>query len=67
LAEVYGNLVIVVILVMEGVVRAALRITALTLDGWGSGEHEGSQPLPVVACAVTDLCLTDNLSQDFIF
>ena len=54
MAEVYGNLVIVVILVMEGVDRAALCSTALTLDG-GSGDHEGCQPLPVSACAVTDL------------
>ena len=34
MAEVYGNLVIVVILVMEGVDRAALRITAMTLVVW---------------------------------
>ena len=39
MAEVYGNLVIVVILVMEGVDRAALFGTALTIDG-GSGDHE---------------------------
>ena len=43
MAEVYGNLVIVVILVMEGVIGAASCGTALTLDG-GSGKHEGSQP-----------------------
>ena len=48
MAEVYGNLVIVVILVMEGVDRAATCISALTLDG-GSANHEGSQPLPVTA------------------
>jgi len=42
LAEVYGNLVIVVILVMEGVNRAALCITALTLDGMGLGDNEGN-------------------------
>ena len=52
----FGNLVIVVILVMEGVIRAALCGTALTLDG-GAGKHEGSQPSPVTACAVTDLCI----------
>ena len=56
MAEVYGNLVIVVILVMEGVDRSAMCITALTLDG-GLGDHEGSQPLPVAACAVTDLSI----------
>jgi hypothetical protein len=33
LAEVYGNLVIVVILVMEGVSRAVIHNAALTLDG----------------------------------
>ena len=56
MAEVYGNLVILVILVMEGVDRAVIHNTPLTLDG-GSGKHEGSQPLPVPACAVTDLCI----------
>ena len=48
MAEVYGNLVIVVILVMEGVDRAALCVTALTLDG-ESGDHEGSQPNTIKA------------------
>ena len=56
MTEVYGKLVIAVILVMEGVVRAALCITALPLNG-GLGDHDGSQPLPVAACAVTDLCI----------
>ena len=42
MAEVYGNLVIVVILVIEGVDRVALRITALTLDGMGLGDNEGN-------------------------
>ena len=41
---------------MEGVGRAALCITALTVDG-GLGDHEGSQPLPVAACAVTHSCI----------
>ena len=41
---------------MEGVDRAALCVTALTLDG-ESGDHEGSQPLPVAACAVTHSCI----------
>ena len=40
MAEVYGNLVIVVILVIEGV-EIALRI-ALTLDGMGLGDSEGN-------------------------
>ena len=35
MAEVYENPVILVILVMEGVDRAALCSTALTLDGLG--------------------------------
>ena len=56
MAEVYGNLVIFVILVMDGVDRAALCITALTLDG-GVGDHEGGQPLPVASCAITDLAV----------
>ena len=56
MAEVYENPVILVILVMEGEGRAALCITALTLDR-GLGDHEGGQPLPVTACAVTDLCI----------
>ena len=56
MAEVCGNFVIIVILVMKGVDRAALCLTALTLDG-GVGDHGGSQPLPVAACAVTDLCI----------
>ena len=42
MAEVYGNLVIVVVLVMVGVDRAASYITALTLDG-GLGDHEGNR------------------------
>ena len=56
MAEVYGNLVILVILVMEDVDRAALCSTALTLDG-GLGDHVGGQPLPVATCAVTDLAV----------
>ena len=55
MAEVYGNLVIVVILVTEGLDRAAMCITALTLYGCASGDHEGGQPLTVAACGVTDL------------
>ena len=43
MAEVYGNLVIVVIFVMEGVNRAALWITALTLDGMGLGDNKGNR------------------------
>ena len=56
MAEVYGNLVILVILVMEGVDRAAMCVTALPLDG-GSGDQEGSQSLPVAASTITHLLI----------
>ena len=39
-----------------GVDRAVLHYTALIVDG-ESGDHEGSQPLPVAACAVTHSCI----------
>ena len=58
MAEVYGNIVIVVILVMEGVDRAVMLAASdagvRRLMG-GLSEHEGSEPLPVAARAVTDL------------
>jgi hypothetical protein len=43
LGEVYGNPVIFVILVIEGVDRVALCITALTLDGMKLGDNEGNR------------------------
>ncbi len=54
MVEVYGNLVIVVIIVMEGVNRAVFFITAVKLKGMGLGYHESGQPLAVAACAVAD-------------
>ena len=57
MAEVYRNLVVAAIIVMEGVNRAVFCITAVTLEGMGLGDHESGQPLAVAACAVTDLCI----------
>ena len=43
MAEVYGDLVILVILVIEGVDRVPLCITAMTLDGMGLGDDKGNR------------------------